>query len=101
MYSLFMGYIGPSESEAEIKVHASRFLEYTDSETQMRYRTLTPEIVNEIMNYPALFMHEHCEGGAFVGQIIGITYEDHEYSVSFEKNESIGIIEAEVIKKLH
>jgi len=100
MYSLFMGYIGPSDSENEIKVSASRFLEYTDSETQMRYRTLTPEIVKEIKNYPALFMHEHCEGGAFFGQIIDISYGDLEYSVTFEKNESIGIIEAEDIKKI-
>ncbi len=67
MYSLFMGYIGPSDSENEIKVSASRFLEYTDSETQMRYRTMTPEIVKEIKIYSALFMHEHCEGGREAG----------------------------------
>ena len=52
MYNLIIGYIGPKDPSNEIIVAASRFLEYTDSETQMRYRTLTPETVREIKNFP-------------------------------------------------
>ena len=55
MYNLFMGYIGPNETENEIAVSASRFLEYTDSETQMRYRNLNSDAVREIKEYPCLF----------------------------------------------
>nr|VFK47163.1 MAG: Predicted nucleotide-binding protein containing TIR-like domain-containing protein [Candidatus Kentron sp. TC] len=100
MYNLFMGYIGPDETEDEITVGASRFLEYTDSETQMRYATLTSDAVHEIKGYPCLFMHEHCKGGAFVGSITHIADSDRDYRVIFKRNEDIGIISAEDIKRI-
>lgn len=100
MYNLFMGYIGPSETENEVIVSASRFLEYTDSETQMRYRNLTFDAVREIKEYPGLFMHEHCEGGAFVANIINITNSGRDYCVTFERNEDIGIIQSQDIERL-
>lgn len=100
MYNLFMGYIGPSETENEVTVSASRFLEYTDSETQMRYRTLTPDAVREIKAYPCLFMHEHCEGGAFVGSITNIVASGRDYRVIFERNPDIGIISSEDIERV-
>ncbi len=99
MYNLFMGYIGPNEMDNEVTVSASRFLEYTGSETQMRYRTLTPEVVREIKAYPCLFMHEHCKGGAFIGSITNITSSGRNYRVLFERNADIGIISAENIKR--
>nr|WP_320051246.1 nucleotide-binding protein [uncultured Desulfuromonas sp.] len=100
MYNLFMGYIGPAETENEVTVSASRFLEYTDSETQMRYRALTPDAVREIKGYQALFMHEHCEGGAFVGRITNIVSSGRDYRVIFERNEDYGIISAEDIQRV-
>lgn len=100
MYSLLMGYIGPSDAENEVNVSASRFLEYTDSETQMRYRNLTSTTIQEIKSYPALFMHEHCEEGAFVAKIINIAYAGGQYCVTFERDESIGIIAPEDIKRV-
>lgn len=100
MYNLFMGYIGPDETENEVTVSASRFLEYTDSETQMRYRTLSPDAVREIKAYPCLFMREHCEGGAFVGSITNITASGRDYRVIFDRNADIGIISAEDIERV-
>jgi len=100
VYSLFMGYTGPSDADNEINVPASRFLEYTDSETQMRYRTLKSATIQEIKSYPALFMREHCEGGAFVGKIVNIVYADRQYCVTFERDESIGVITPEDIKRV-
>lgn len=100
MYNLFMGYIGPNETESEVTVSASRFLEYTDSETQMRYRNLNSDAVREIEEYPCLFMHEHCEGGAFVANIINITSSGRDYHVTFVRKEDVGIIQPEDIKRL-
>lgn len=100
MYNLFMGYIGPDETENEVAVSASRFLEYTDSETQMRYRTLSPDAVREIKSYPCLFMREHCEGGAFVGSITNITASGRDYRVIFDRNADIGIISAADIERI-
>lgn len=100
MYNLFMGYTDLDETESEVDVSASRFLEYTDSETQMRYRTLTPDVVHEIQAYPCLLMNEHCEGGASVADILNITPTGRSYRVTFERNANIGTIAAEDIKKI-
>jgi len=100
MYNLFMGYIGPNETENEITVSASRFLEYTDSETQMRYRNLNSDAVREIKEYPCLFMHEHCESGAFVANIKNINSSGRDYHVTFVRKEDVGIIQPEDIKRL-
>lgn len=100
MYNLFMGYIGPDETENEVTVSASRFLEYTDSETQMRYRTLNPDVVREIKAYPSLFMREHCEGDAFVGTITNITASGRDYRIIFDRNADIGVIPSEDIERV-
>jgi len=100
MYNLIIGYIGPKDPSNEIVVAASRFLEYTDSETQMRYRTLTPETVREIKNFPALVMHEHCEDGAFVAKIINITNHGRDYKLTFQRDDSIGIIDNQNVVRL-
>lgn len=95
MYNLFMGYVGPHDMENEISVSASRFLEYTDSETQMRYRSLGADAVREIKSYPCLLMHEHCEGGAFVARILNITSEGRDYRVTFERDANFGAVAPE------
>lgn len=97
MYNLFIGYIGPSDTDNEVSISASRFLEYTDSETQMRYRSLGADAVREIKSYPCLFMHEHCEGGAFVAHILNITAEGRDYRVTFERDTNFGAVATEDI----
>jgi predicted nucleotide-binding protein len=100
MYNLFIGYLGPNETDSEIIVSASRFLEYTDSETQMRYRTLSPDAVSEIKTYPCLVMRENCVGGAFVANILELAVSDRDCHVKIERNADIGIIDAEDIKRI-
>ena len=92
MYNLIIGYSGPTDSDVEVIISASRFLEYTDSESQMRYRTLTPDLVNEIKGFPALFMQEHYADGAFVATITNITRSGRDYLISFERDSSFSII---------
>jgi predicted nucleotide-binding protein len=100
MYNLFIGYIGPTEVENEISVSASRFLECTDSETQMRYSNLNSNAVRELKGYPALFMHEHYSDGAFIATIVNITSSGRDYLVSFERNIEIGVIQPKDIERL-
>lgn len=100
MYNLLIGYIGPDEAENEVTVSASRFLEYTDSETQMRYRNLTPDTVREIKGFPALFMHESYADGAFIASITNITSSGRDYKITFERDPDVGVIAPNDIERL-
>lgn len=100
MYNLVIGYVGPADEENEFVISPSRFLEYTDSETQMRYRDLDSKSVREIKGYPALFMHERFPDGAFVADITNITRSNGDYLVSFERRDDFSIIQPADIEKL-
>ncbi|MCD6476340.1 MAG: nucleotide-binding protein [Anaerolineaceae bacterium] len=100
MYNLIIGYIGPDETENEVIVYASRFLEYTNSETQMRYRNLNSDAIREIKSFPALFMQEGYADGAFIATILNITSSGRDYRISFERNSDIGVIASHDIERL-
>jgi predicted nucleotide-binding protein len=51
---------------------SSRFLEYTDQETESRYRELTPKAVVELKQYPIVFMMEGDDAEAFIAQITNV-----------------------------
>jgi len=99
MYNLIIGYVGPNDPENEIIISASRFLEYTDSETQMRFRNLSSENVGEIKEFPALLMHEHYEDGAFVAHITNITRSNRDYRITFERDSSIEVLSPKEVEE--
>ena len=72
MFHLIVGYGGPDDLEGPVDVGKSRYLEYTDSENQTRYRELTPHAVKEIRQYPVLMMREGADAEACVVKIEGI-----------------------------
>lgn len=100
MYNLIIGYVGPNDPENEITVSASRFLEYTDSETQMRFRNLTSDNVGEIKSYPVLFMREGYEDGAFVANITNITRSNYDYRIRFERDPEFEVLTPTEIEDL-
>lgn len=100
MYNLFIGYIGAADEEKEIEVSKSRFLEYTDSEVQVRYKDMTPQAVTELKALPALFMQEEVAGGAFIGKITGIKSHGSNYKITIERDPSAGSIPAEKIQEI-
>lgn len=104
MYNLFMGYVSPTDIDednlGEIIVSAARYLEYTNSETQMRYRNLSPEVIREIKSLPCLFMQEHCDGGAFIGYIQNIQVSQGDYKVTFRKDDSVNVISKNDIERI-
>ena len=98
MYNLFIGYAGPQDPEDMIEVDVSRFLEYTDDETQMRFRDLSGDVVRVIKDYPALFMREGYEDGAFVGRITSIVAAQRVYKIAFNRDNGIGVVAPDVIE---
>lgn len=100
MYNLIIGYVGPNDPENEITVSASRFLEYTDSETQMRFRNLTSENLGEIKSFPALLMQEQYEDGAFVARITNVTRSTYDYRITFERDADVGVLAPKEIEDL-
>ena len=100
MYNLIIGYTGPAEDDNEVVISASRFLEYTDSETQMRYRNLDQTNVLELKGFPALFMQEHCVDGAFIANITSITRINRDYKVTFTRDSNSSVIPKEVVSRL-
>ena len=98
MYNLFIGYSGPEDFDDFVEVEVSRFLEYTDDETRMKFRDLSGDAARAIKEYPALFMREGYSAGAFVGHITAISLIGRSYKVSFRKDDDIGVISPEVIE---
>ena len=104
MYHLIVGYGGPDDLKSPVEVRCSRYLEYTDSETQTRYRTLTPQAVKELRQYPALLMSEGSDSEACVVKVeniqeIGISYL-RSYRVSISPIPGLEKISGGVIQAL-
>jgi predicted nucleotide-binding protein len=100
MYNLFIGYVGAADEENEIEVSKTRFLEYTDSEVQVRYKDMSPQAVAELKAFPALFMQEGVTGGAFLGRIVGIKSQGSNYKVAIERDTSVGVIPEDKIQEI-
>jgi len=100
MYNLFIGYIGAANKETEIEVSKERFLEYTDSDAQVRYKDMSSQAIAELKTYPALFMQEEVDGGAFIGKITGIKSQGGKYKVSFERDETAGVLSSKQIQEV-
>lgn len=99
MYHLFVGYLGSADTGSEIAVSPDRFLEYTDTETQIRYKKLTRNLIRELKQYPALLMQEGCEDGAFIASIQDITRSGGNYLVKLARNEPDETLSREIIQR--
>jgi len=100
MYNLFIGYIGAADNDTEIEVSKDRFLEHTDSDVQIRYKSMSPQAVAELKTYPALFMHEGVAGGAFIGRITGIKTQGKNYIITFYKFKTSLVLSDKKIKEI-
>lgn len=77
----------------QINFHSSRFLEYTDEDIRILYKTLTQEKLDLLKKYPALVTMERFEKEISLGKILNITYSSEEQNivVEFNKLHSINI----------
>ncbi|MCX7425925.1 MAG: nucleotide-binding protein [Planctomycetia bacterium] len=100
MYHLIVGYGGPDDLKGPVDVDKSRYLEYTASENQTRYRELTPQAVKELRQYPALLMREGIDSEACVVKIENIQGVGRSYRVSISPISGLERINGGVIQAL-
>lgn len=89
MYHLLVKSGENSWAKSPATMPISRFLEYSDDETLSRFRELNKELIDELKEFPALFM---CEGEAsptFLGKISNIRFRGKEIVVHFERIQDV------------
>lgn len=85
MYHLLVKYGEDSWAKSPATISESRFLEYSDDEARVRFSELNEERIDELKEFPALFM---CEGEAsptFIGKILKLRFRGNEIVVHFER----------------
>lgn len=83
MYHLIVGYGGPDELTGTVEVSKDRYLEYTDSANQSRYRVLSPAAEKELRQYPVLMMREGIDAEACIVKIDSIQEVGRYYRVRY------------------
>lgn len=79
----------------------SRFLEYTNDNLKERLKVLSPEVIEELKTYPALFTHEFSTSvQAKVGWITDIQKRGTTLRISFNFDMSIPPIEQDKLESL-
>lgn len=100
MFHLIVGYGGPDDLRGPVDVNKSRYLEYTDSETQTRYRILSPQAVKEIKQYPALMLREGNQTEACVVKIENVQEIGANYRIHFIPIHGLQRIEGGLIQRI-
>lgn len=100
MFHLIVGYGGPDDLKGPVVVSKSRYLEYTDSETQTRYLSLSPQAVKEIKQYPALMLREGNDTEACVVKIENIQEVGGDYRIHFTPIPGMETIQGGLIQRI-
>ncbi len=85
MYHLLVNYGENSWAKSPTTISKDRFLEYTDNETLSRFSELNEERINELKEFPALFMCEAEESPTFLGKITRIRDRGNNLVIDFER----------------
>lgn len=85
MYHLIVSFGENSWKKSPASISKSRFLEYTDNETTSRFSNLTTERLDELTEFPALFMCEDEVSPTFIGKITRVRKRSDELLIDFEK----------------
>lgn len=80
----------------------SRFLEYTPEPIRVRFKSLSEQVIEELMRLPTLFMYEdfRCAPANF-GQITAINQRNHDVTITLSLDHSVPAIPFETISKLY
>ncbi len=85
MYHLLVHYGENSWAKSPATISKDRFLEYTDNEILSRFSELNEERINELKEFPALFMCETEESPTFLGKITRIRDRGNNLVINFER----------------
>ena len=97
MYHLLVKYGEDSWAKSPASIPRSRFLEYTDDQTTSRFSELNEELIEELKEFPALFMCEGESSPSFIGKITRLRFRGNEIAVHFEKIQDIPDFEEGII----
>ena len=85
MYHLLVSYGEGSWDESPATMSKSRFLEYTDNNTSSRFAQLNTERLNELTEFPALFMCEDEASPTFIGKITRVRIREADLLIDFDR----------------
>jgi predicted nucleotide-binding protein len=100
MYHLLVSYSEDSWDESPATISRSRFLEYTDNEITSRFAVLNSKKLNELTEFPVIFMCENEVSPTFLGKITKVTEEDSHLSIHFERIKNIPDFDKDVIPSI-
>ncbi|MDP2360627.1 MAG: nucleotide-binding protein [bacterium] len=75
-------------------------IEYTSNELSERYRELDATAIEELQNFPTLFMIEREEGASHIGKILSIVTAGQRVTIRFEMDESIPALDVGTIDRV-
>jgi predicted nucleotide-binding protein len=85
MYHLLVKFGENSWARSPARIPRSRFLEYSDDETLSRFSELDEKRIEELKEFPALFMCEDESSPTFLGKITGLKLRGDNIFVHFER----------------
>ncbi|WP_269540322.1 nucleotide-binding protein [Cerasicoccus fimbriatus] len=97
MYNLLVAYGNDYWEKSPATIPKERFLEYTDEITKDRFKKLTQELIDEIKEFPTLFMCEGEKSPTIIGRITDIKVREAELRIYFEESEHLSRIETGLI----
>jgi len=101
MYNLLVTAKDGAWEESSYLWERGRFLEYTDEKIMESHESLSDEVIQQLMNYPCLFMYEGTKHVARVGKITRIVLRGRtSVFIDFEIFELLRPIEFSEIKPL-
>ena len=89
MYHLLVKCGEDSWAKSPATMPRSRFLEYSDDETRLRFSEFNEERIEELKEFPALFMCEGEESPTFLGKILNLRFRGNEIVIHFERIQDV------------
>lgn len=89
MYHLLVKFGEDSWAKSPASIQRSRFLEYSNDDTLSRFSELNEERIEELKEFPAIFMCEGEVSPSFLGKITNLRFRGTEIVVHFERIQGV------------
>lgn len=89
MFHLIVGYAEDSWGSSPGTMSTQRFLEYTDDDIASRYSSLDQKLLDELLEYPVIFMCEGESSPSFIGTLTHLEESGGSLVFEFERIQGI------------
>lgn len=100
MFNLFISSGDESWTSSPAEIDKDRFLEYTNTDIQERYRELSPEKIEEIKSFPCLFVTENETVPSKVGYLTNLRVRQNAILIDFEFEDRISDLPCGKVREL-